>query len=60
MSRELRWFLRDIEERRDTMVELYQEAELEPIPFTLNLSVDSTEEMLAIQLRNILSLSDDV
>ena len=24
MSRELRWFLRDIEERRDTMIELYQ------------------------------------
>lgn len=55
-----RWFLRDIEERRDTIVELYQEAELEPIPFTLNLSVDSTEEMLAIQLRKILSLSDNV
>ena len=25
MSRELRWFLRDIEERRDTMIELYEE-----------------------------------
>lgn len=60
MSRELRWFLRDIEERRDTMVELYQESELEPIPFTLNLSVDSTEETLAMQIRNVLSLSDDV
>lgn len=60
MSRELRWFLRDIEERRDTMVELYQESELEPIPFTLNSSVDSTEETFAMQLRNILSLSDDV
>ena len=60
MSRELRWFLRDIEERRDTMVELYQESELEPVPFTLNLSVDSTEETLAMQLRNILSLSDDI
>ena len=60
MSRELRWSLRDIEERRDTMVELYQESELEPVPFTLNLSVDSTEETLAMQLRNILSLSDDI
>lgn len=60
MSRELRWFLRDIEERRDTMVELYQEAELKPRPFTLNLSVDTKEETLAMQLRNLLSLSDDV
>ena len=60
MSSELRWFLRDIEDRRDTMAELYQEAELEPMPFTLHLSVDTTEEALAIQLRNLLSLSDDV
>ena len=60
MSRELRWFLRDIEDRRDTMAELYQETELEPMPFTLHLSVDTTEEILAIQLRNLLSLSDDV
>ncbi len=59
MSRELRWFLRDIEERRDTMIELYQETELEPLSFTLNLSLDSTEETLAIQLRKILSLNDD-
>ena len=59
ISRELRWFLRDIEERRDTMIELYQETELEPLSFTLNLSLDSTEETLAIQLRKILSLNDD-
>ena len=59
MSRELRWFLRDVEERRDTMIELYQEAEQEPLSFTLNLPVDSTEEALAIQLRKILSLNDD-
>lgn len=59
MSRELRWFLRDIEERRDTMIELYQETELEPLSFTLNLSLDNTEETLAIQLRKILSLNDD-
>lgn len=59
MSRELRWFLRDVEERRDTMLELYQEAEQEPLSFTLNLPVDSTEEALAIQLRKILSLNDD-
>lgn len=60
MSRELRWFLRDIEERRDTMIGLYQEAELKPRQFTMNLSIDSTEEMLAVQLRKILSLNDDV
>lgn len=59
MSRELRWFLRDVEERRDTMIELYQEAEQEPLSFTLNLPVDSTEEAFAIELRKILSLNDD-
>lgn len=60
MSRELRWFLRDIEDRRDTMIELYGETEQEPMPFTTNLSVDTTEETLAIQIRKLLSLTDDI
>lgn len=60
MSRELRWFLRDIEDRRDTMIELYKEAEMEPVPFTLNISVDTAEAVFATQIRNFLSLTDQV
>lgn len=60
MSRELRWFLRNIEDRRDTMIELYNEIEIEPIPFTMNLSADTPENVFAIQIRNFLSLSDQV
>lgn len=57
MSRELRWFLRDIEDRRDTMIALYKEAELEPIPFTLNVSADTAEDVFAAQIRSFLSLT---
>lgn len=60
MSRELRWFLRDIEDRRDTMIELYNDVEQEPMPFTINLSVDTAEESFATQIRNLLSLNDDI
>lgn len=60
MSRELRWFLRDIEDRRDTMIELYKEAEVEPVPFTLNISVDTAEAVFATQIRNFLSLTDQI
>lgn len=60
MSRELRWFLRDIEDRRDTMIKLYEDAEIEPIPFTLNISADTAEDVFAAQIRNFLSLTDQV
>lgn len=60
MSRELRWFLRDIEDRRDTMIELYEEAEIAPIPFTLNIAADTAEDVFAVQIRNFLSLTDQV
>lgn len=60
MSRELRWFLRDIEDRRDTMIELYEKAELEPIPLTLNISAEVAEDIFAAQIRSFLSLSEQV
>lgn len=60
MSRELRWFLRDIEDRRDTMIALYKEAEIEPIPFTLNISADTAEDIFAAQIRSFLSLTNQV
>lgn len=60
MSREMRWFLRDVEDRRDIMIELYKEAEIKPTQFTLKLSVEATEEVIANQIRNLLSLTDEV
>lgn len=60
MSREFRWFLRDIEDRRDTMLELYAEAELDVTPFTTSLTPDVSEVTLAAQLREVLSLSHEV
>lgn len=60
MSRELRWFLRDIEDRRDTMIALYREADQEPSLFTMKLSVDTPEEAVATKIRNLLSLTDDI
>ncbi|MCI7691622.1 MAG: XRE family transcriptional regulator [Oscillospiraceae bacterium] len=60
MSRELRWFLRDIEERRDTMIDLYEEAEMKPIPFTLKISTDTAEDVFADQIRKFLFLTEQV
>ena len=60
MSRELRWFLRDIEDRRDIMIDLYGEAEILPTAFTLSISPDTSEERFAEQVRNFLSLTDAV
>lgn len=60
MSRELRWFLRDIEDRRDIMITLYEEAEIIPTTFTLSISTDTNEEKFAEQIRNFLSLTDAI
>lgn len=60
MSREMRWFLRDVEDRRDTMIELYKEAEIEPTTFILKIPVETTEEAFAAQIRKLLSLTDKV
>lgn len=60
MSRELRWFLRDIEDRRDTMIALYKEAEIEPVPFALTVPSDTAEDVFATQIRNFLSLTSQV
>ena len=57
MSRELRWFLRDIEDRRDIMIDLYREAETIPTAFTLSISPETIEESFAEQIRNFLSLT---
>ena len=54
MSRELRWFLRDVEERRDTMIELYEQNEMELVPLSINILVDTVEDMFAAQIREFL------
>lgn len=43
MSRELRWFLRDIEERRDIMIDLYKEEEVIPNTFSFSMETTSKE-----------------
>lgn len=60
MSRELRWFLRDVEDRRDTIIDLYNEAEISPVAFSLNISVDTKEDIFAEQIRTFLSLTGDI
>lgn len=56
MSRELRWFLRDIEDRRDIMLELYADIETELVPFTSSVTVDSSEKTVAKTIRELLKL----
>lgn len=56
MSRELRWFLRDIEDRRDIMLELYADIETELVPFTSSVTVDSSEKTVAKTIRELLRL----
>lgn len=60
MSRELRWFIRDIEDRRDTMIELYDQVQVKPNVLTLNISVGTTEEKFANQIRTFLSLTNEL
>ena len=57
MSRELRWFMRDIEERRDTMIDLYAENEWDIFPFTNTIPLESTESDIAIAVRELLELT---
>lgn len=59
-SRELRWFLRDIEDRRDIMIELYEEAKIDPISLSLSIPVNTAEEVFASRIRDFLSLTDQV
>lgn len=60
MSRELRWFIRDIEDRRDIMIDLYREAEIIPTALTLSILPNTSEERFAERIRNFLSLTDAI
>ena len=59
-SRELRWFLRDIDERRDIMFELYKLEEKEPKPFTYRFPIETDPGVVAVFIRKLLNLSDEV
>lgn len=59
MSRELRWFLRDIEERRDTMLQLYAEAQNDPVQLQLKISIEATADEFASHIRSFLSLTNE-
>ena len=56
-SRELRWLLRDIEDRRDAMLTLYTEIGKTPLDFSVKVDVKSSNEEIATIIRNILELN---
>ncbi len=59
MSRELRWILRDIEERRDTMLALYEANEQEIIPFTFKMDPKANRQDIADAIRNLLEITHE-
>lgn len=59
-SRELRWFLRDIEDRRDAMLSLYEEENREPLRFPVRLGSDASPDEISEAIRNLLELTDDI
>lgn len=59
-TREFRWFLRDIEERRDAMLNMYSEADLVPHALSYKISKGTTECDFANQIRDFLSLTDEI
>lgn len=59
MSRELRWLLRDIEERRDTMLALYEADEQTVKPFTLRMDPKTNRQDIANAIRDLLEITHD-
>ena len=55
-SRELRWLIRDIEDRRDTIVDLYRESEIAPKSLQISYSTQTDEKELANAIRSFLDL----
>ena len=58
-SRELRWFLRDVDDRRDAMLELYELEEKEPKPFEYRIQMETEPRVVAQFIRKLLHLSDN-
>ena len=59
-SRELNWFLRDIEDRRDAMLSLYAEEKREPFEFPIKLDSNASTDEIAGAIRKLLELTDDI
>ena len=57
MSRELRWLLRDIEDRRDALLELYTMDGKDPLPFNFYLSDTTSAEEMANQIRSYIGIT---
>lgn len=56
-SRELRWLLRDIEDRRDSMLDLYEEIGKKTLDFPIKVDVKSSNEEIAMVIRELLNLN---
>lgn len=59
MSRELRWLLRDIEERRDTMLTLFEANDQDVKPFTLRMDPEADCQDIAKTIRDMLEIAHD-
>lgn len=57
MSRELKWLLRDIEERRDTMLALYEADGQEVKPFTLRMDINDNRQKIVDAIRDLLEIN---
>ncbi len=58
LSRELRWLLRDVEDRRDAVIDLLEIERRKPNPFLLNADPTMTAKEIAEMLRNTMKLTD--
>ena len=57
MTRELRWLLRDVEDRRDTMLLLYKEDNRVPCSFPIHIDKTAGEQVIVEAVRNLLNLT---
>lgn len=60
MSRELRWLLRDIEDRRDTMLTLYADEGQDVKEFPIKLAASTDESQISDAIRQLLGLTTDI
>lgn len=60
MSHELSWLLRDIEARREAMLDLYGVENRVPEVFPVKVSYNADDEEIAKTIRNLLELNSDV
>ena len=57
MSRELKWLLRDVEDRRDALLELYKMESRDPTPFEFYLPDSAGTEAMANQIRTFVGIT---